>query len=275
MPFKNGNIPENALDWPPSKITQLKENWGKMTNRELAASLGYCLTSVRTKCYELGLKRMELEYWTPAQIKFLLANYKTIGDKELAIMFNKKWKKKKGWTHKHIEKKRRYLKLNRTEKQKKAIHQRNVDRGAFLLCPVKRWLTTGQAKEKEIRMWREQSGRFIPRIKIKGRFIHWARWYWEKYRGKIPEGMNVSFKDNNPANYKAGIKNLELLSDADMARKNVAKSSHGLSDNYVVGIMTHKNKELRKQLKQHPELIELKRQSLLLNRTINEQRKAS
>lgn len=153
---------------------------------ELAAGLGLKITSVRMKLYSMGYKRMELEYWTARQINFLKANYKEIGDKELAELFNSKWPKAKGWTHKHIEKKRKYLGLKRTKTQIKNIHQRNVDAGRFLLCAVKRWDKCGRAKEGEVRFWRENSGRFIPRIKIDGRFIFWSRYTWEKHKGPIP-----------------------------------------------------------------------------------------
>lgn len=257
--------------WSKTEIKFLKQNWSAMNNKEIAKALGIGLTLVRMKCYELGLKRMELEYWTEEQVKFLRDNYKKIGDKELAIIFNSKWKKQKKWTHKHIEKKRRYLKLNRTKKQIKAIHQRNVDRGAFLLCPVKRWLTTGVAKEGEIRMWREQSGRYTPRIKINGKFVHWNRWKWEKHYGPIPKGMNVVFKDNNPQNRT--LRNLILITDAEVSRRNSKISSQGLSDNYIAGILSHNNKELRAEIKNNKPLIELKRKQLLLNRTINAKQK--
>lgn len=259
--------------WSKEEIAFLKRSFKnkKMTNAALADELRLTLTMVRMKCYSLGLRRMELEYWTVGQVKFLKANYKKIGDKELAEIFNKKWKKGKGWSFKHIEKKRRYLALKRSEKQIKAIHQRNVDNGRFLMCPVKRWLVTGVAKEGEIRMWRSNSGRIVPMIKINGKFVHWGRWAWEKQYGKVAKGKNVVFKDGNP--YNISIENLEDITDAELSRRNSKKSSQGLSDNYVAYTLSYKDPEMRKLIKQRPDLIELKRQQLKLKRSINEHSK--
>tara|TARA_R110002050_G_scaffold69507_2_gene150316 strand:+ start:5351 stop:6139 length:789 start_codon:yes stop_codon:yes gene_type:complete len=61
--------------WEDQDIKFLKDNYRAMTNRELAAGLGIKLTTCRTKLYELGLKRMEMEYWTQEQIQFLKNNF--------------------------------------------------------------------------------------------------------------------------------------------------------------------------------------------------------
>lgn len=117
-------------------------------------------------------------------------------------------------------------------------------------------------------MWREQSGRYTPRIKINGKFIHWGRWAWEKHFGSIPKGMNVVFKDNNPNNYV--LENLHLMTDGELSARNSKVSSQGLSDNYIAGILTHGKKDLREAIRQEKELIQLKRIQLQLNRQIHE-----
>src|SRR5688572_22780245 len=139
MPYRNGNIPPNKHEWTKAEINFIKKNFFRLTNPQLANALGLTLTLVRTKCYEMGLKRMELEYWTPAQIRFLKKNYGKYGDKELAEIFNKKWKKKKSWTLKHIEKKRLYLKLKRTPQQLRKIKDRAIKKGVYLEGLKKTW----------------------------------------------------------------------------------------------------------------------------------------
>lgn len=253
----------------PEEEKFIRSNYDSMTNQELADAIGWKLTSFRTRVYELGYKRMELEYWTDEQVDFLRQNYRTIGDVEIAEIFQDRWTKQKNWSKKHIEKKRRYLKLKRTKQEVKAIHQRNVDQGRFLICPVKRWETTGQAAEGEIRFWREQSGRMVPRIKINGRFIHYARYRWEQMHGPVPDKMNVVFLDDNPQNIKDS--NFGLLTNAELSQRNAKKSIGALSDNYIAGILSFNDKDLREIIKKsHPELIELKRTQLLLQRQINE-----
>lgn len=256
----------NKHIWTKAEEKFILRNWPTCTNRELANGLGITLTLVRSKCYEMGLKRIELEYWTEKQVEFLTTFYKLIGDTEIAKIFNNNWPKNKPWTEKHIEKKRKYLKLVRTKKQIAAIHQRNVDQGVFLKGTIKRWVTTGQAKEGEIRMWRMNTGNLFPMIKIAGKFIHWNRWAYAKYVGPIPKGMNVCFKDGDV--YNTTIENLELLTREQLALRNVASASKILSDNYVAGIMSHGDKNLRSVLLEQKTLIEIKRKQLLLNRTI-------
>ena len=256
-----------------SQIEYVRTNFDSMSNPEIARALGLGLQFLRDRLYELGFYRMRLEYWTDEQIVFLKDNFQQIGDLELAEIFQDKWPKKKTWTKKHIEKKRNYLSLHRTEQELKAIHQRNVDQGRFLICVQKRWLKTGVAAEGEIRMWRQNNGRYVPAIKINGAFTHWNRWAWEQNYGPVPEGMNVVFKDDNPENYV--LENLELIDNAELSRRNSQKSSTGLSDNYIAGIMTHGQPEVRKALKEFPELLDIKRQQLILQRTINDYGKSS
>ena len=131
----------NKIDWTDKRLKFLKENFNTMTNQQLADSLGLKITSVRHKCYELGLYKMTLEYWTDEQVDFLLKNYKEKGDTELAEIFNKKWYKDKGWTKKHIEKKRRYLKLKRTPEEIARIHLGHIKKGVYVEGNKKMWET--------------------------------------------------------------------------------------------------------------------------------------
>lgn len=260
--------------WTRAEIFFIRKNFNSMTNPQLAKALDLTLTLVRNKCRELGLKHMEMEYWTTEQVRFLKANYKKYGDTELTEMFRKKWKKEKGWSKKHIEKKRRYLNLKRTEAQKKVIKRGIVAKGTYARSVRKMWQTRGVAKEGEIRYWKQRgTERRVPFVKVKGSFVHWARHTWIQIHGPVPKGMNVIFTDGDPCNRQ--LSNLSLVSNAELSKRNSEISSKGLSDNYVAGIMTHNDPELRQTLKQHPELIQLKRKHLLLNRKINEQQETN
>jgi hypothetical protein len=188
-----------------------------MITRRIADMLGMKLTLVRMKCYELGLKRMELQYWTDEQVDFLKRNYAKYGDTELAEMFSYAWEKEKGWSKKHIEKKRRYLGLKRTDEEKRAIHRRNVEIGCFSMCPVKAWEQRGIANIGEVRAWRH-SGVMRMFIKTESGFVHYPPYLWEQHFGKPPEGMVVALKDGNPLNVV--IDNLELQSRVTMMDRN-------------------------------------------------------
>lgn len=248
----------------------LKQNYYKLTNPQLAKDLNLKMSTLRRICYELGLKRIQLEYFTQLQITFLKKHFQKKGDSELAEIFQQKWPKQKCWTKKHIEKKRNYLKLYRTKEEINKIHQRNVKAGKFKICPVKMWNKRGRTPEGEIHYWSQyKTGKKYPVIKHNGRFIHWARWAWEQKYGKVPKGMNVVFNDGN--SYKREIQNLILVTDSELARINSQKSSKGLSDNYIAGILTHNNPAIREAIKKDSQLLEIKRKQLTLNRIIYEQ----
>jgi HNH endonuclease len=233
----------------------------------LADFLEIKLYLVRRSCNQLGLKRLDLEYFTTTQIAYLKKHYQKKGDSELARIFLRKWPKQKIWTKKHIEKKRKYLSLYRTAKQIRIIHYRNVKAGCFKICPIKAWNKRGRAPEGEIRYWKYRAPtKSYPVIKQKGRFISWALWAWSNQYGNISKKMNVIFKDGDP--YNRTIKNLALVSNTDLAKMNSEKSSRGLSDNYIAGILSHNNPSLRKCLKSNIYFLEIKRKQLTLNRTI-------
>jgi hypothetical protein len=255
----------NKIKWTVEMDKFLLENYNSMTNKELADAIGLRLTTTRTRLIHLGLKRMEMEYWTHEQIEFLKANYKLMGDTEIAELFQNNYSKVKGWNKKHIEKKRRYLKLKRTEVDKKLIHERNREAGRFAMCPVKAWETRGQAPVGEVRVW-DMNGSHYPTkyIKTENGWVKLSHFNWIKINGAIPAGAIITHLDGNAMNCETD--NLASISKSEnMARNGGSKD---LSDNYVAGLLTPGDKELREELKKLLELIEVKRQSIKLNRII-------
>lgn len=193
-----------------------------MTNRQLADAMGMKITSVRMKCYEMGLKRMELEGWTREQVAFLKKHYKKIGDTELAAMFSERWQKDKGWTKKHIEKKRRYLGLKRTAEEIRLIKKRNIELGYYAVANKKMWKARGVTPIGEIRYWKNsETGNLFVVIKTKDGFVHFAPWLYKKEIGDIPEGYVIGFKDRN--NFNIVKENLEIITRAEHARRNAIK----------------------------------------------------
>ncbi len=254
--------------WTADALDFMIANFSDYTNSELAQVLGEKLTSVRTRLYELGLKKQELEYWTDEMVTYLLENFRFKGDTEMAEDFGNMWAKEKGWSKKHIEKKRRYLNLKRTAEDKEFIFSRNLMLGRWSECAIKRWETTGQEPVGTIKYWKRPYGGDFPVIKTDDGFVHWGRYTWAQEYGTIDKGMNVVFVDRN--NRNLSLDNLELVSDGELSRRNAEKASTGLSDAYVAGKMTHNNPELRRILIMQPGIIELERNRLKLNRTIKQ-----
>jgi hypothetical protein len=213
---KNKFIPSNKLIWTDDQLAFLKANHKTLTNVKLSEALGVKLTSTRTKLYELGLYKMRLEYWTEEQVQFLREHYKIFGDVELGEIFNAKWKKNKGWSKKHIEKKRRYLGLKRSKQQKDEIQERNRLQGRFSINHWKRWIGR-TATIGEVRIWKEQN-RPYKVVKTENGFVSYPRMLWTEKFGAIPKGFNVMFRDGNTLNCE--LNNLELVSDEQLAIRN-------------------------------------------------------
>lgn len=221
----------NKIRWTRKMIRFLKDNYSGMTNQQLADGLGLKLTSVRTKLYELGLKRMELEYWTPEQVQYLLDNYRNIGDHELADIYQRRWPKRKGWSPKHIEKKRRYLNLKRTKQEKLNILERNKKRGVYLQGVRKMWKTRG-AREIDAEVTWDINGYPTRYVKTASGYRKLAHLVWEKLHGPMPKGGVLIHKDGDQLNCDPG--NLELITRAELSKRNhnARKISQSLKKTY-------------------------------------------
>lgn len=103
-----------------------------------------------------------------------------------------------------------------------------------------------------------------------------ARWkplhrhLWEEAFGPIPDGMIVSFIDGNRLN--CVIENLQLMTKKANYQRNSASTK--LSDRFVALTLGKKDPERRKAYLANPDLIELKRQQLLLQRELRKHEKS-
>lgn len=112
-------------------IEFIKENFQNMTNQQIADALGLKQTVVRMKAYELGLKRMTMEYWPDEATQYLKDNFRTKGNREIVRHFKKHFPKDKGWSTNHIDKKLEQLGLKRNKLDWYVIKERNRDNGSF------------------------------------------------------------------------------------------------------------------------------------------------
>jgi len=125
--------PENMIGvktiWTTEMDNFLRSNYQSKTNQQLAFTLGLKLTITRNRLRELGLKRMEMEYWNDEQIQYLKDNFQTTGDVEIAEYFQENYPKNKIWRKQHIRKKRGYLDLHRTKEEIFTIASMNAKPG--------------------------------------------------------------------------------------------------------------------------------------------------
>jgi hypothetical protein len=229
------------FDLTEKQIEYIKSNWNTLSNGAMAKELNINFSTLSSKLHEMGLYRMHFEYWTPEQINFLRRNYKKIGDKELAILFNGLWEKEKRWSFKHIEKKRKYLNLKRTPEEVRKIKLRNTKRGCWK--NMRTWDTRGASQIGDIRIWRWDKDHAYKVIKTDKGYLVYSRWMYEKNFGPIPPGHIVTFKDEDPMNVVP--ENLYTMPMAANARRNRTKYTDSI-------------RQLEKTLKQFNQLIKQK-----------------
>ncbi|MFD2962801.1 MULTISPECIES: HNH endonuclease signature motif containing protein [Olivibacter] len=87
---------------------------------------------------------------------------------------------------------------------------------------------------------------------------------WKTANGQVPDGHVVAFKDGDTLN--PDISNLELITMGENMLRN--SGTMNLPDGMISVYLAPRDRELRKEILKHPELIELKRQQILLQREI-------
>lgn len=239
-------------------------------NPPLANLLNVGLGSLRGYLlYELQLRRMELDYWPEEAVAELRANFMTTGDTELALRFEQKYPKSKPWTKKHIEKKRKYLGLVRSNGALRSIAERQYGREAS--TPAATYGTW--AAQGEVRLWRATNGVWGARVKVGKKWLPAGRYFWEQTNGPVPAGFKLIHRDRDATNY--ALENMELVPTGDVPRRS-HNGARDLSDKYVAAqlvgcrakIPKAEKKRLAAEFLKQPELLHLKRNQLLLRRAI-------
>lgn len=245
MPITVGN--RNRIILTPEDKKFIQENWNSKTNSELADALGLKLTKLRGFLREMGLKRMELEYWNEEQVQWLKWNYQYYGDVEIAEIFNQLYLKKKSWTLKHIEKKRMYLKLNRSKSELEQIQIRNTINGRFAICVKKRWDKTGRMPFGSIFYWNTgYNNKPVLYIKTKDGYHMYYRYLWVKQKGSLNSDQLVVAKLDAPSNSLLDVSQLEVISRTEHAiRNNKARMEYPEDIRQVIKTYN----KLKKQLK--------------------------
>lgn len=101
-----------------------------------------------------------------------------------------------------------------------------------------------------------------------GKWVELHVYLWEKEYGPIPEGKILRFKDGNHRN--CVLENLELIDRVKNMDLNRNYYRDRMKSNKVIAGYITKDPHLKKELLNHPEILEAKRQQLKLEKTINE-----
>lgn len=258
----------------------LLEYYKLLTNAELAEILDRTEPSVQSQLVAMRLNRGKLRIWSAEEKAFLWANCQTMSHKELASAL--------GMTAEQVKGAMSRYKINsgRTGKFTKGHRPWNHRRKGMAIGGIHTQFKKGRlphntASDGEIRLRFDsmKNGNvrpyyFIRLAKAKWEFLH--RHLWIQAHGPIPKGMLIVFKDGNSKN--CVIENLEMITKTENARRNYVKekasrAARDLTDNYIAGRMAGGDKKLRKAIIHGaPELIELKRNQLILKRNLKNER---
>ena len=173
-------------------------------------------------------------------------------------------------------------------------HKRRQNIGAFKPGQVA-WNTglslpnipnSGQFKKGNIPPNTKTDGAIVWRgnQKKKNRAYYWIRvalgkwkmlhvYLWEQKYGQVPDNKFLRFRDGDHRNCK--LENIELVTRAEHLDRNRPAVRRDLIeyDRYIAARLNLKGKENQDRfIKDHPELIDIKRQQLFLQRGINERK---
>lgn len=236
----------------PEELRWLQRNWRKMTDRQLVREFNQAFNTdwmtfgwLRQFKAKKGWILQDQQDWTEEETQYLLDNYRTTGN--LAIAEHLGWGRGRK-AEKRVWKKMQTLGIKRTRKETKQIAQNHYT-------------------YPDGTVWFEQAhGTWL--IKVDGETKFYRQWVWENVNGPIPEGYLVHHKDWDASN--CTIFNLELLTRSELAAKIAQKQTVELSDAWVAGLLTKGDPELRAKIKKHPELLEIERARVRLERKIKQ-----
>lgn len=280
--MSNAKIP---ITWTTEQLKFIKDNYYSMTFKELLSAVekmnvAATYQGLRHQCKRMKLAKQVQIRWSKEDTQYLIENYKLKGDLELSMelnLFKRTYRVIDGkkvfrkFNKKHVEKKRELLNIYRTDAEIFAIRQRNIRIGlSTAYTKDNNAYTLGHkppiADEGTIKTWKHGDYLF-KYIKINGDYIHYHRYLWEQEYGEIPKGHNVVFKDGDAMN--CILENLECISNQELQLRN--SGSIWLSEKFVVFCMlghNSTNEDRVHMIDNHPELIELKRNQMILDREI-------
>lgn len=182
------------------QIAEIKKMRSNLTNEQLYRhltvnfGLNTGFTSFRTELYKIGLKKCKILRWTNSETEYLLNNFKTKGNKEIAEHLSKPGRV---FTKKNIEKKIKLLKIKRTPEDLLLIKNNYKAKGIYKNA-------SARIKEKGIRYYPEghikiqiTNNRPVMVIKVNGIFVHYLRYRYLQLYGDPPKGWKVYPKDYN------------------------------------------------------------------------------
>jgi len=258
------NLNRKAKCWSEQEISFLIRNYGKIPTKEIASYLKRTVNGVLWKASNMRdiLKPLKSEKkWTDEEDDYLRNYYKYKTNREIAKDLNR--------TLASIKGRNQFLQLRKSENRGK-YKKGNVpfNKGTKgLMKPNKTSFKKGNIPHNTkydgcVTIRRDtKTGREYKYIRLSlGVWREYHRQLWEDFIGPIPPGGVVRFIDGYSLN--CSLDNLMLITK----KKNLEYNNR--SDARIAAYLANGNKELKEIYLMNPDLIELKRQSIYLARSI-------
>lgn len=240
-------------NWTLERIEELKNLYPNKRTDEIAKHFGFSIYAIYNMAYALKLKKSKV----------------FLNSKESGRLV-KGCTRSEGVRHQF---KKGHIPPNKGKKQKEYMSKEAIERTKATR------FQKGSIPPNAVPVGYERidrDGYVYIKVEGKKKLVLKHRYVWEQHNGSIPKGYNIQFKDGNKHN--CDIDNLYMISRGEQMR-NENSASKNLPDSavavYLVG-KRGKDKALIEEIKSnHPELIELKRTQILLNRKIKEQNESN
>ncbi|QIP16796.1 HNH endonuclease [Spirosoma aureum] len=261
--------------WSESERQFLRDNWETKTTQEIAEALNRPKAGVQTYAWRfLKLKKSpeakfmaaskgqqsRKDAYTEAEKQYLRDHWQTMTIQQMADALGRKAGSVKSMGQKK-------MRLKKTHESLSTLSKR-LNAGQFKKGSISSNAILDEAMPIRIRHSHKKRGG----LAYKWIRVAWKKWImyhvylWEQAYGPAPEGMIVVFKNKDTMDCR--LDNLELITRQEHAIRN--SGSINLPDGYVAHLLAVRNPELQQELLQYPELLELKRNQIHLERTLKQ-----
>jgi len=259
-----------------AELDFIRDNWETMTAQEVADALGRSRPSIHTiASKKLGLKKSAAakfmanskgqatrpDAYSDAEKQYLRENWQTMTAREMAAALGRTKGSVKSMGQKTMGLKKSHAAFQQIMKRK------GPNAGTFKKGNLPTNTIYGDEQVIKLRRNRDRK----PYYWIRVGFRQWRMYHlhiWEAAHGPVPPGYFVVFSNRDTTDVR--LENLELLTRKAHAIRN--SGSLNLADGYVATTLAWRDPEGQKELlTNYPELIDLKRTQLQLNRTIKHQ----
>lgn len=263
--------------WTNAEIAFIMNNYQRMTVKEIGRELGVTAARVYNFLDYRGLKAFRRVYqWTDENKQFVRDHYRDMTSREIAaklgctiaVVKNFRWNNGlllDAETQKQQRQKTQFPKgLIPWNKGLKVFAHPNSSQFSKGHTPA------NTVSEGTVTIRNNKGQRYLW-IKTADGWMMLNRFLWEQANGPIPKGMLIAFIDGDAMN--CVLENLKLISMGDNARRNIRRTRNRDSDKFYAKKIW--GGKWRAGLKKHPELVELKRKEIELQRLLKNTKKRS